>query len=362
MKSHDEMFQSVLSRFDEYQEKRKKRLCFIKRSAPVAGCFGLAVAFGIGYYAKFAKMPEIPVAPPVAEVSIAETTTTMVSSLTDSSTVSPSDTPKSKNTNKKTIPTTVSGHEEQTEQPPSYEVYPPRLTVTTALNTSSGSKTVHTTVSHKVTEKVSTVTTAEQTSKRTTTVETTAHTTFVSEQSTDAPIPEITTAATTAAVTTITLSPARKTVKEYSIIFSAEMAFDYDSLLDKSYAEFIYSRKDEIEASFPDDAALEEVEQAEARSGGRYPRQRAVILGEIPSYAQRLTYDGFMEILHDPNVLYSGYDYGKMKRALEEIQPYPDFVCEGEHSFTEYWLNSEGTEKIVLIPERDAAVYAVLDD
>ena len=363
MKDHDEMYQSVLSRFDEYQKQKKKRLRIIMLAAPAAACFGLAVAFGIGYYARFAKMPEVSVTPPVAEVSITETsstsTTTMASSLTDSGTVSPSDTPKGKKTDKKTVPTTVSGHEEQTEQPPSYEVYPPRLDLTTAPNTSSGSRTVHTAVSHRETTKASAVTSVKRTEKST--AAGTTALTSASRQDTDAQTTPFN--VTTTTVTTVTEHPiVKKTVKEYQIMYSSLSIYDYESLLVKSYTEFICNNYDGEKPFFSTDIALKELEEKEAMNGGKYPRRRAVILGEISPYAERLNHNKVTEIILDPNNNMAGDYFVRMQQAIEAIQPYPDYVCEGEHGFTEYWLNNAGTEKIVLVPEMGAFVYAVLGD
>lgn len=61
MKNNDEMYRSLLSRWDEYQEKKKKRICTLKRSVPVLACLCLTVFLCIGYW-KHSGTP--PVAPP----------------------------------------------------------------------------------------------------------------------------------------------------------------------------------------------------------------------------------------------------------------------------------------------------------
>lgn len=49
MKNNDEMYQSLLSRWDEYQEKKKKRLLMYRRIVPVLACLVLVVGIGIKY-------------------------------------------------------------------------------------------------------------------------------------------------------------------------------------------------------------------------------------------------------------------------------------------------------------------------
>lgn len=59
MKNDREMFQSVLSRRDEYRRKKEKRIVIVKRTVPAAACFCLAAALGIGFHGRFAKPPHI---------------------------------------------------------------------------------------------------------------------------------------------------------------------------------------------------------------------------------------------------------------------------------------------------------------
>ena len=374
MKTHDEMYQSVLSRFDEYQKQKKKRLRIIKMATPAVACFGLAIAFGIGYYAKFAKLPEVSVTPPVSEASVAETsvtetTTTTVASVTDSSTVSRSDTRKSEKTDKKTVPTTVSGYDEQTKQPPSNEAYPPRLIVTTAPNTSSGSSTVHTTVSHKVTEKVSTVTSAKQTSKRTTAAETTA--------------PIITTTVTSGLPETITEPKPTTDLSQKEIVYEdadgkLKVLYSKDSNIDLK--RFKVMSKDTSEtynssanAEPPDGSseggnddndlftmdkqeALRRIETMERITIGEYLRARAIVNGELSADAPRLD-------LEQTNEIIAGSDsFNEIYQKLQAVQPIPDYIGGSGFSKVEYWFDNKGEEKILLVLEEEDVVYIHLNN
>ena len=81
MKNHNEMYQSLLSRYEEHQEKKKKRILTIKRTVPALACFCFCAVLGIGYWNHFQKLPNIPVKPDVIEeptIEVPETTTSMV--------------------------------------------------------------------------------------------------------------------------------------------------------------------------------------------------------------------------------------------------------------------------------------------
>lgn len=78
MKNDDQMFQSVLSRRNEYQERRKRRILTIKHSAPFWACFCLCAVLGLGYWNHFRKLLGIPVQPDVIDettLEVPETTT-----------------------------------------------------------------------------------------------------------------------------------------------------------------------------------------------------------------------------------------------------------------------------------------------
>ena len=65
MKNDDQMFQSVLSRRQEYREKKQKYLRIIRFTAPIAACGCLAVMLGIRFGGTIADLPDIPVQPSV---------------------------------------------------------------------------------------------------------------------------------------------------------------------------------------------------------------------------------------------------------------------------------------------------------
>lgn len=67
MKNHNEMYQSLLSRYNEYEEKKKKRICTIRRTVPVLACFCFVVVFGLGYWEDLEKLPNVPISPNIVE-------------------------------------------------------------------------------------------------------------------------------------------------------------------------------------------------------------------------------------------------------------------------------------------------------
>ena len=69
MKNDDQMFQSVLSRRNEYRERKNKRIRTIRRTVPVLACFCLTIALGVGYWDHFKNLPHIPVQPNIIEES-----------------------------------------------------------------------------------------------------------------------------------------------------------------------------------------------------------------------------------------------------------------------------------------------------
>ena len=92
MKNDDQMFQSVLSRRNEYRERKKKRIRTIKRTVPVLACFCLTIALGVGYWDHFRNLPHIPVQPNILEEPTIETPDTTTAS-TDANTTVISETP-----------------------------------------------------------------------------------------------------------------------------------------------------------------------------------------------------------------------------------------------------------------------------
>ena len=93
MKNYDEMYQSVLSKYDEYLEKKRKRIRIIKRTAPVLACFCLTIVFGVGYWDHFKNLPHIPVQPNIIEETTIERPETTTTASTDTNTTVSSLTP-----------------------------------------------------------------------------------------------------------------------------------------------------------------------------------------------------------------------------------------------------------------------------
>jgi len=75
MKNNDEMYQSLLSRYDEYQEKKKKRTLLIKRTVPVLAGFVLVVGIGLSCWQHFGNMHSIPMVSDTIDESIITVTT-----------------------------------------------------------------------------------------------------------------------------------------------------------------------------------------------------------------------------------------------------------------------------------------------
>lgn len=60
MKNDDEMYRSLLSRYEEYQGKKTRRIQMIKRTAPVAACLCFITVLGFAHLERYAKLPKEP--------------------------------------------------------------------------------------------------------------------------------------------------------------------------------------------------------------------------------------------------------------------------------------------------------------
>ncbi len=67
MKNYDEMYQSVLYKYDEYLEKKKKRIRMIRRTVPVLACLCLTIGLGIGYRDHFIDLMHPPKQPEIVD-------------------------------------------------------------------------------------------------------------------------------------------------------------------------------------------------------------------------------------------------------------------------------------------------------
>lgn len=72
MKNDYEMYQSLLSRYSDYQEKKKKRIRTIRRTVPVLACFCFTVVFGLRFWDNLAKLPRFPIQPDIVDEPMIE--------------------------------------------------------------------------------------------------------------------------------------------------------------------------------------------------------------------------------------------------------------------------------------------------
>ncbi|SHM60888.1 hypothetical protein [Ruminococcus flavefaciens] len=76
MKNDYEMYQSVLSKRNEYRRKKERRMCIIKRTVPVLAC--LCLILGLSYWIHIGNKPIVPPAPDIVGIPTTETTTSEV--------------------------------------------------------------------------------------------------------------------------------------------------------------------------------------------------------------------------------------------------------------------------------------------
>lgn len=172
MKNDDEMYQSLLSRYEQYQTKRSRRIRTVKRSAPVIASFCFAAVIGFGWWGRANREPDVIVVPDIvdvpstvttaASVSTAEAARTTLNSRTTAATASAAHTDKAVTAAvQSTIPQT-SGRQPQTQIPPvTQQIMPtdpvtqpvtPAVTVTaTAVQTTAADVQTETVVTAPVT-------------------------------------------------------------------------------------------------------------------------------------------------------------------------------------------------------------------
>lgn len=85
MKNDDEMYQSVLSKYAEYQEKKKKRIRMLRYTVPVLASFCFAVIIGFGLWNNLEKLPDAPKSPDITDETAEDANTTTVPYTTESS-------------------------------------------------------------------------------------------------------------------------------------------------------------------------------------------------------------------------------------------------------------------------------------
>ena len=226
----------------------------------------------------------------------------------------------------------------------------------------------HTTVSHRVTEKVSTVTSAKQTSKRTTGEVTTAPivTTTESPKPENATEPKPT---TDLSQKEIVYEDADGKLK---VLYSKDSNIDlkrfkvmsketYDTYNSSANAEPPDGSADGNNSSndlftLDKQSALEELAIMERRMIGEFRRTRAIINGELSRNAPRITLD-------QVNAIVSSSDsFREIYSKIQETQPYPDYYGGSGFSLVEYWLDDSGEEKILLVLEAEDVVYVHLNN
>ena len=81
MKNHNEMYQSLLSRYEEHQEKKNRRIRMIRLTVPVLACFCLTIVLGLGYWNNFHKLQDIPGQSGIIEETATEATEAVTSAV-----------------------------------------------------------------------------------------------------------------------------------------------------------------------------------------------------------------------------------------------------------------------------------------
>lgn len=146
MKNDYEMYQSLLSRYSDYQEKKKKRIRTIRRTVPVLACFCFTVLFGLRFWDDLAKLPRFPIQPDIVDEPMIEGPESTTSA----------DTTESSSTNQAAIAnavsTTIPTQNSETDMVAATGI-PQTQTVTTAVSDEeSGRETENETIEHKETQ------------------------------------------------------------------------------------------------------------------------------------------------------------------------------------------------------------------
>ena len=89
--------------------------------------------------------------------------------------------------------------------------------------------------------------------------------------------------------------------------------------------------------------------------GRKYPRERAVIRGEIAPDDPRLTLDEVNQIID------SSASFNEVYEKIKAAQKYPDYYAKIEQTGVLYWFNNRGTELITVLPDFEQ-IYYVRDD
>lgn len=140
------MYQSVLSRREEYRKKKEKRIRTIRRTVPVLACFCFTVMIGLRFWDDLAKLSHFPIQPDIVDEPMIESSESAITA----------DTTESGSTDQTIITdavsTTISAQNSQTDMVAT--TGPPQTqTVTTAVSgEESGRETEQETIEHTETQ------------------------------------------------------------------------------------------------------------------------------------------------------------------------------------------------------------------
>ena len=151
MKNDEQMYQSLLSRYDAYQLKKQRQRRIIRRTVPIAACFCFSVVLGLGVWRHRTNTPHVPVKPE----SMTETTT----AFTEITTTAIAEQPSTALTEQITQPVSTASSLQTTVQP-----------ITTTQQTQGLTTVVTSPVSVTITEQTKPVTQAQTTAPHTATV------------------------------------------------------------------------------------------------------------------------------------------------------------------------------------------------
>lgn len=351
MKNHNEMYQSLLSRYEEHQKKKKKRILTIRRTVPVLACFCFCAVLGLGYWNHFNKLPGIPIQPDVIDetiLEIPETTTSTVSESQSTTQVSDRTEP---------ISTTAPANSSNTER----------------MTTTAGNQMQKiTTVATDATDIPTTEQEVKQTEKHVpTTTSPVIQTQPVTDIQTTAPaqttvVPPTSTETATQPVNddSRVLYPIGKqvSIESYRAIAAASYLIYNDLETSATTTDVTVTTQTTATVPLettttttvaPDDTqtALEKLTEKENRLFGEFQRERAVILGELSPDAPRLTLDEVVEIID------SSSSFEDICGKLYEIQPLVDYIGGSGIMRLEYWFDNIGTQKIVLLIQQKDIFY-----
>ena len=182
------------------------------------------------------------------------------------------------------------------------------------------------------------------------------------------------TSATTSTVNTSTPILEDEIVKECKILYSNEEIINiegYKAFASKSYKSYnnIIASTTSSESTTTQttvlsspitttsilidekELALNKLAEKEKRMVGKFERERAIILGELSPDAARITLEDVIRIIDESD------SFRDIRFKLNEIQPYSDYSGGSGFTFVEYWLDDKGTQKIMLVLERQSIVF-----